>query len=332
MSTEEQKERRAQFLRQMATRDLYAWLGIDRTASPEEISAAAERMREKLKTTPMPQAKRANERAFCDQGEKVLLRPDIRRQYDALLGGAKRRAPVEVGDVASRKAAQLREERLAEARARVQHYDRDDVIMSPGVPLPLGTPAVQDRLDEERDATARHTDAATALRAARAARVEADPLRAIALAERAHALGASAGTLRTLGAAHRDLADLVESTNLLRESVRILPGLRENAPGWAALSATLTAAGEVDEAEAIALRLVRDDEEDAYGWRVLALSSAARGDVARSAEAWERTARLGLDVPGALQGLQDLRRDCLARGDRTTAVDLEGRLARLRPR
>lgn len=326
------KERRAQFLRQLATRDLYAWFGIPRTAGAEEISAAAERMRERLKTTPMPQAKRANERAFCDQGEKALLRPDIRKQYDALLGGSQRRRPVEVGDPAARRAAQAREERLAAARRMVQHYDRDDVLMTPGVAVTLATPHFQAQLEEERAAAGRHTDADHALRAARAARTEADPIRAIALAERAHELAPSAGTLRTLGAAYRDAGDLDRSTTLLRECVRILPGLRENAPGWAALAATLTAAGVLDEADAAALRLVRDDEEDPYGWRALAIVSAARGDVARAAESWERTARLGLDVPGALQGLQDLRRDCLARGDRTTAVDLEGRIARLRPR
>jgi predicted Zn-dependent protease len=78
--------------------------------------------------------------------------------------------------------------------------------------------------------------------------------------------------------------------------------------------------------------LVNDDDEEPHGWRLLALVSAAKDDVARAAEAFERSAKLGLDQTGALDGLQALRKECLARGDRATAVDLEDRITRMRSR
>ncbi|MEW6582180.1 MAG: hypothetical protein AB1416_05400 [Actinomycetota bacterium] len=320
--------RRRQFLQQLASRDLYAWFGIPRTAGDDEIRAAAERMRERLRGTPMPQARRANERAFCDQGEKVLLRPDVRREYDALL---EPRRPTIVADAATRRAADERNARLKAARDRVQHYERDDVLMIPGPTVSLASEGARAELAGERAAAARIPDAASALAAARTARMEGAPLRAVALAERAHALAPSAGTLRTLGAAHRDIGSLEESVALLRRCVKDLPSYRDNTPGWAALCASLLAAGQLPEAERLALELVNDDDEEPHGWRLLALVSAAQSNVPRAAEAFERSAKLGFDVPGALAGLQDLRKDCLARGDRTAAVDLEGRISRLRP-
>jgi len=275
----------------------------------------------------MPQSRRATERAFCDQGEKALLRPDIRQAYDALLGGQQ---PARAVDAAAGRAARERDARLKEARERIQHYDRDDAIMTPGQPISLGHPGTEAQLADERVGAGRIADAAAALKASRQARFEGAPLRALALAERAHGLAPSAGSLRTLGATHRDLGDLQQSESLLREGIRLLPGLRENTPGWVALTATLVASGALDEANAEALRLVNEDEEDPHAWRVLAIVSAARGDAPRAAEAWERSARLGLDLPGALSGLQALRKDCLARGDRAAAVGLEARIARLR--
>jgi predicted Zn-dependent protease len=98
------------------------------------------------------------------------------------------------------------------------------------------------------------------------------------------------------------------------------------------LCASLLAAGELAEAERIALDLVNDDEEEPHGWRLLALVSAAQADTVRSAEAFERSARLGFDPAGALAGLQSLRKESLARGDRTAVADLESRIARLRSR
>lgn len=319
--------RRTQFLRQLATRDLYAWFGIPRSATDDEIRQAAERMRVSLKSTPMPQAKRTTERAFCDQGEKALLRPDIRRDYDAMLEPARRTIAT---DKATRRLTDEREARLTAARDRVLHYQRDDALMFPGLTVSLAADATQEELASENKKAAGIADAATALAAARAARLESAPLRALALAQRAHNLAPSADTLRTLGAAHRDLGDVTEAVALHRRSVEQLPALRDNTPGWAALCASLLAAGQLAEAETIALELVNDDDEEPHGWRLLALVSAAKDDVARAAEAFERSAKLGLDQTGALDGLQALRKESLARGDRATAVDLEGRITRLR--
>ncbi len=321
--------RRAQFLRQLATRDVYAWLGISRTASDDEIREAAERMRVTLKGTPMPQAKRATERAFCDQGEKALLRPDIRRDYDALL---EPRRQVVSTDASSRRVVEEREERLKAARDRVQHYERDDGFMTPGSTVSLAADATRAELSDERAAAAQVSDATAALTAARAARAVGAPLRALALAERAHELAPTVGTLRTLGAAHRDLGGVAEAVAFHRRGVKDLPTLRDNSPGWAALCASLLAAGELAEAERIALELVNDDDEEPHGWRLLALVSAAQVDVPRSAEAFERSAKLGFDVAGALGGLQSLRKESFARGDRSAVADLENRITRLRPR
>lgn len=326
---EDPQARRAQFLRQLATRDLYAWFGISRSASDDEIREAAERMRVTLKGTPMPQAKRANERAFCDQGEKALLRPDIRRDYDALL---EPRRQVVSADTSARRAADEREGRLRAARDRVQHYQQDDSHMTPGPVMSLAADTTRTELADARAAAAAIGDAAAALEAARAARVEGASIRALGLAERAHDLAPTAGTLRTLGAAHRDLGNVAEAVALHRRGVEELPTLRDNSPGWAALCASLLAAGELAEAEKIALELVNDDDEEPHGWRLLALVSAAQANTVRSAEAFERSARLGLDLAGTLAGLQSLRKESLARGDRSAAADLESRIARLRPR
>lgn len=327
--SEDPKARRAAFLRQLATRDLYAWFGIPRTASDDEIREAAERMRVALKGTPMPQAKRANERAFCDQGEKALLRPDIRRDYDALLEPLRRTI---AADASARRVADEREGRLRAARERVQRYERDDGLMARGLTVSLAADVTRAELENERAASARIHDAAAALKAARTARTEGAPLRALALAERAHELVPTAGTLRTLGAAHRDLGNAAEAVALHRRGVDELPTFRDNAPGWAALCASLLAAGELAEAEKIALELVNDDDEEPHGWRLLALVSAANVETTRSAEAFERSAKLGFDLPGALAGLQSLRKESLARGDRAAVIDLETRMTRLRPR
>jgi hypothetical protein len=326
---EDLKAKRTQFLRQLATRDLYAWFGIARTASDDEIREAAERMRAGLKSSPMPQAKRANERAFCDQGEKALLRPDIRREYDALLDP---RRPTVAADTSTRRVADEREARLKAARDRVQHYERDDGHMAPGLTVSLAAAGTRAELEQERAAAARITDAGAALTAARAARAEGAPLRALGLAERAHALAPTPGTLRTLGAAHRDLGDVTEAVAFHRRGVLELATFRDNTPGWAALCASLLAAGQLAEAEKIALDLVNDDDEEPHGWRLLALVSAAQASTARAAEAFERSARLGFDPEGALAGLQSLRKESLARGDRAAVADLESRIGRLRPR
>jgi predicted Zn-dependent protease len=110
----------------------------------------------------------------------------------------------------------------------------------------------------------------------------------------------------------------------------MLPSVRENAPGWTALGATLRARGELDAAADAASRLIEEDEDDPHGWRVMALVASDRGETLRSGDAWERSARLGLDVPGALAGLEVLRRDSLARSDSLGAADVESRIARIR--
>jgi predicted Zn-dependent protease len=326
--SEEAKVKQAQFVQQLATRNLYAWFEIPRNADDDTIRAAAEAMRQKLKSTPMTQAKRATERMFCDQGEKALLLPHIRRQYDNFLEGER---TVKPKALPTDKAIAERDARLEKARERVQHYDKDDIVMAAGSVSMLALPTAQAELEQERD-TALDVRGEDALDLARQARVEGAHMRALALAEHAHLMAPSAGTLRTLAAAKRDVGDLAESEALLRQSVDELPGLIENVPGWIALAATLLAEGKLDEADAIGEKVVQDDEEDPYGWRILALVAAARPDHLRAGEAWERTARLGLDVPGALMGLQELRKDCLARKDQVGVMDAEARIARLRPR
>jgi tetratricopeptide (TPR) repeat protein len=329
VAVDDQRRRRAEFLRQLAERDLYAWLGIPHDADAATIQAAAAAKRRELSGTPMTQARRANERAYCDQGERVLLRADVRREYDALLHARLTPRAAPAGPGARQKAE--REARLQAAKERIQRYSPDDARMAPGATALLADPAARARLEEERAAAAGLTDAAEALRIARAARTEGIAVRALAHAERAHALAPTPATLRTLGAARRDVGDLEGSEAALRESVRALPTMRENAPGWAALAATLRARGEFREAAGITERLIEEDEEDPHGWRAMALVAADVDDVARAAEAWERSAKLGLDVPGALQGLQDLRKACLAADDLAGASDVERRMSRLRP-
>ena len=93
MAADDRSQRRERFMRELATRDLYEWFGIPHDAGDDAIREAAERKRRELSTTPMPQKKRSMERAFCDQGEKALLRPDVRREYDSLLQGGSPSGP-----------------------------------------------------------------------------------------------------------------------------------------------------------------------------------------------------------------------------------------------
>jgi tetratricopeptide (TPR) repeat protein len=327
VADESVRSRRARFLRELAARDLYAWFGIPVDADADAIRAAAEVKRRELAGTPMPQRARAIEKAFCDQGEKALLRPDIRREYDALLHAE--RSPARAATSAARGVAE-REARLRAARERIERYDDDDIRMAPGPATFFSSPEARSSLDAERAAAATIDDAAAALRAARRARVEGDSVRGLALAERAHALRVTAGSLTTLGAARRDVGDLAGSEAALREGVALLRTARENAPGWVALSATLRARGDLAGAEEAAMRVIDEDEEDAHGWRALALVLADRGEALRAADAWGRSAGFGLDVPGALAGLQALRKDCLARNDRLGAANIEDRVARIR--
>ncbi len=275
----------------------------------------------------MPQNKRAIEKAFCDQGEKALLRPDIRRRV--------RRPPARVALPGPRRERRLaggheREARLRAARDRIEHYGDDDARMAPGDAMFLAGAEARATLEQERVDAAGVSDFATALRDARRARVEGALLHALAMAERAHALRVTAGSLTTLGAARRDVGDLAGSETALRESVAMLSTVRENAPGWIALSATLRARGDLDGAEQAALRVIEEDDEDPYGWRALAFVLTDRGETLRAGDAWERTAGFGLDVPGALAGLQVLRKDSLARNDQLGAANIEDRIARIR--
>jgi tetratricopeptide (TPR) repeat protein len=325
VADDDRARRRARFLRELAARDLYQWFGIPPDAGDEAIREAAARKRRELASTPMPQRTREIERAYCDQGEKVLLRPDVRREYDALLQAS--RTP---GRAALSRAAAEREERLRAARERIERYGDDDARMAPGSATMLAAPDARAQLEAERAQAGAVSDAALALEAARRARVEGAPLRALALAERAHELAPTPRALTTLAGARRDTGDLAGSEAAVREGLRRLPGVRENAPGWAALGATLRARGELDAAADAAGRLIEEDEEDPHGWRVLALVESDRGETLRAGEAWERSARLGLDVQGALAGLEVLRRDSLARSDSLAAADIESRIARIR--
>lgn len=327
MADDDARARRARFLRELAARDLYAWFGIPRDAGDDAVRAAAEAKRRELAGTPMPQRARAIEKAFCDQGEKALLRPDVRREYDALLSA--RTSPARARTSAERAAAE-REERLRAARERIEHHSDDDARMAPGAAMFLGGEDVQADLARERAAAAGVDDFGQALGAARRARVEGAPVRALALAERAHALRATAGALTTLGAARRDVGDLAGSEVALRESVTTLSTVRENAPGWIALSATLRARGDLDGAEQAAMRVIEEDDEDPHGWHALAMVLTDRGETIRAGDAWERMAGLGLDVPAALAGLQVLRKDSLARNDLLGAANIEDRVARIR--
>jgi tetratricopeptide (TPR) repeat protein len=325
VAADDRAQRRARFLRELAARDLYEWFGIPPDAGDDAIREAAERKRRELASTPMAQRARQIERAFCDQGEKVLLRPDYRRDYDALLRAS--RTPESTGQ--SRAVAE-REARLRAARERIERYGDDDARMAPGAATMLAAPDARERLEAERVAAAAVDDPAEALAAARRARVEGESLRALAFAERANALAATPRALTTLAGARRDVGDLAGSEAAAREGLRLLPTVRENAPGWTALGATLRARGELDAAADAAGRLIEEDEEDPHGWRVMALVDADRGETLRAGEAWERSARLGLDVPGALAGLEVLRRDSLARNDSLAAADIESRIARIR--
>ncbi len=327
MADDDARKRRERFLRELAARDLYAWFGIPPDAGPDAIRAAAEVKRQEISHTPMPQHKRSIEKAFCDQGEKALLRPDVRREYDALLRSAG--SPVRVETSASRAIAE-REERLRVARERIEHYGDDDARMAAGPAMFFSSPESQAELAAERTAAATISDGAKALKAAKRARVEGAAIRGLALAERAHALRVFAGSLNTLGGARRDVGDLAGSEVVLRESVALLPTVRENAPGWIALSATLRARGDLDGAEQAAMKIIEDDEDDPYGWRALAFILTDRGEALRAGDAWERSASLGLDVPGVLAGLQVLRKDCLARNDQLGAANIEDRIARIR--
>jgi tetratricopeptide (TPR) repeat protein len=325
VADDDRAQRRARFLRELAARDLYEWFGIPPDAGDDAIREAAARKRRELASTPMPQRARTIERAYCDQGEKALLRPDIRRDYDALLSAS--RTP---GRTSLNRAAAEREERLRAARERIERYGDDDARMAPGSATLLAAPDARARLDAERANAGAVSDAGQALAAARRARVEGSPLRALALAERAHDLAPTPRSWTTLAGARRDTGDLAGSEAAAREGLRLLPSVRENAPGWAALAATLRARGELDAAADAAGRLIEEDEEDPHGWRVLALVESDRGEALKAGEAWERSARLGLDVPGALAGLEVLRRDSLARSDSLSAADIESRIARIR--
>ena len=326
MAEEDARSRRARFLKELAARDLYAWFGIPADAGDDAIRAAAEAKRRELAGTPMPQNKRSLEKAFCDQGEKALLRPDIRREYDGLLHAS--REPSRQAAVARNVAE--REARLREARDRIEHFGDDDSRMAAEVAMFLASDEAQAALAAAHREAAAVSDPAVALATARRARVEGAAVRALAFAERAHALRVTAGSLTTLGAARRDVGDLAGSEAALRESVGLLSTVRENAPGWIALSATLRARGDLEGAEQAALRVIEEDEENAYAWRALAMVFSDRGETVRAGDAWERTAGFGLDVPGALAGLQVLRKDALARNDLLGAANIEDRVARIR--
>jgi tetratricopeptide (TPR) repeat protein len=323
---EDARSRRARFLRELAQRDLYAWFGIAPDAGDDAIREAAERKRRELAGTPMPQNRRAIEKAFCDQGEKALLRPDVRREYDALLRAS--REPRTAAAVS--KGVAEREERLRVARERIEHFGDDDARMAAGAAMALAGDDAQAALAAEHRAAAKVSDFAEALATARRARVEGAPVRALAYAERAHAIRETAGSLTTLGAARRDAGDLAGSEEALRRSVALLGTVRENAPGWVALSATLRARGDLDGAEQAALRVIEEDDENAYAWRALAMLLTDRGETVRAGDAWERSAGFGLDVPGALAGMEVLRKDALARNDLLGAANIEDRITRIR--
>jgi len=65
-------------------------------------------------------------------------------------------------------------------------------------------------------------------------------------------------------------------------------------------------------------------------WLIILPAIAVAVAVSWSSYFCELLRGLGLDVPGALAGLQVLRKDCLARNDQLGAADIDDRIARIR--
>ena len=148
-------------------------------------------------------------------------------------------------------------------------------------------------------------DPAEALAAARRARAWRAALRALAQAERAHALSPTPRALTTRGRAPRHRRPRGQRGRRARAAPA--PGHPENAPGWAALGATLRARGELDAAADAASRLIEEDEEDPHGWRVMALVVGPRRDAAGSGR------------PGALGAARPRRARCAPPASRCCA-------------
>ena len=213
----------------------------------------------------MPQNNRSMERAFCDQGEKALLRPEIRREYDALLKASRR-----PGRTSAERGVAEREARLREARERVEHHSADDARMAPGDAMFLAIGGGRGRA--RRRATAPPRPGPTPRDASRRPRAPASraPPSAGSPSPSRPAPCAPRRGLNTLGGARRDVGDLAGSEAALRESVALLPTVRENAPGWIALVGHAPRPRRPRRRRAGRAEVIEEDEEDAYGWRALA--------------------------------------------------------------
>jgi tetratricopeptide (TPR) repeat protein len=316
-------ERLRPILEVLAQRDLYAMLGVPATAGDEEIRQAALALRKSLVSTPMAQARRSEELAWCDKGAQALLNPTVRPFYDRARARLTRARPPDRAERAAQAERAARERRLAAAREATVAYTELDLARDVGDPGLLTSPAGQARLHEARAAARVIEGAPVALEAALDARRSGDALRAMALAERAREIAPGPRVLNVLGVLRREAGDLPGSEEALRASLAADNSPRTNAPGHIALALTLMAppedAARRVEADRLIRRVATENEDDPYAARALAL-------LHRSPEEWVRAHRLG--APDARQGLRDLA-DGLPEGSELFAV--EDALRRLGP-
>ena len=211
MTDDDRARRRARFLRELAARDLYEWFGIPPDAGDDAVREAAERKRRELASTPMPQRTRAVERAYCDQGEKALLRPAVRRSTTPSCGPRASRAPRRrAGPSRSRRSACGRLASASSATAMTTRVWRRGGDAAGGPRRPR-TPGGRAGAGRGRGPSGRGTRGG-------APRVEGAALRALAQAERAHALSPTPRALTTLAGARRDTGDLAGSEAAAREA------------------------------------------------------------------------------------------------------------------
>ena len=222
MTDDDRARRRARFLRELAARDLYEWFGIPPDAGDDAVREAAERKRRELASTPMPQRTRAVERAYCDQGEKALLRPAVRREYDALLRSS--RVPSAT--------SQSRPSRSGSACGRLASASSATAMttrMAPGAATLLAapTPAHAWRPSGRRPRPCPIRPRHSRRRAARAWR--ARPASTGTGRARPRAVAHAPGAHDARGA-RRDTGDLAGSEAAAREGLRLLPGTRRTPP------------------------------------------------------------------------------------------------------
>ena len=306
------------------------WVGIPPDADDEAVARGrGARSGAQLAFHAHAAADPTIERAYCDQGEKALLRAREPPEYDAPL-----RASRTPQTTALSRAVAEREERLRAARERIERYGDDDARMAlarrpcsrrPTPPRPASTPSAP-----RRGAV---TDAAQALaagrrRAARGGLVTAGPRPRRARVERCRPRPGADHPGRppdATGATRRQRGRRAGGVAQAPISVR------ENAPGWAALGATLRARGDLDAAADAAGRLIEEDEEDSPRLaRDGAGSSTDRGEPRRAGEAWERSARSASTSPAPSPASRCSAATASPAASSLAAADIEGRIARIR--